>query len=712
MGFVLLNCLARAAVKHGARFALNLVPCGEVVYDIASDAWEEYRRDRLEEAVQAELEALAAAPPEVIRQAADAAVGAAAPGQPAEVRQGLADYLSLVPIAIRRSLRGAGDWAGGRAPAELSLRQPADLVALLPLSRPRFRPGDRPLPGVDWVLDELLGVGGFGEVWKARHAHLSSKLPVALKFCTEAQAVPALRNEAGILDRVMRHGRHPGIVPLLQTYLSADPPCLEYEFIDGGDLAGLIRELHGRGELTCAKANGLLLALAEIVAEAHRSHPPIVHDDLKPANVLVRRAPGGGLNLYVTDFGIGGLAAGRAVGAEARSTAGRGQLLTEAVRGAHTPLYAAPEQMSRRRGDPADPRDDVHALGVIWYQLLTGDLGLLRVPADWREEVQARGLSEDLTALLAACLASRAERRPDDAGVLAARLRALMAPSAAPRHSSRASVNHPLGMRFAYCPPGTFLMGSPPAERGRQPHVSVSPNSAETQHRVRLSCGFYLAVHPVTRGQFARFVRETGYRTEAEVRGSADEWTGSAWQSVPGRSWRAPGFDQRDDHPVCCMGWGDVQAFCAWLTRLDGRTYRLPTEAQWEYACRSGTATPFAFGETLSTDLANYDGRRAYGTGVPGVRRGRTTPVGSFPPNAWGLHDMHGNVWEWCADWLGYYPEGEVEDPIGPASSGFCATRGGSWANDPSYCRSAHRDWNQLTICYTTVGFRVCFSEG
>ena len=164
------------------------------------------------------------------------------------------------------------------------------------------------------------------------------------------------------------------------------------------------------------------MRLAEIVASVHQAEPPIVHDDLKPSNVLVRRA-GAGIELHVTDFGIGGLAVARAVRQTRQPTNSREQLITEAVRGAYTPVYASPEQMARRRDQPADPRDDVHALGVIWYQLATGDLTMLHLPSDWREEVRRRGLSEGLTELLGACVASRAEKRPASAGDLATRLR-------------------------------------------------------------------------------------------------------------------------------------------------------------------------------------------------------------------------------------------------------------------------------------------------
>jgi serine/threonine protein kinase len=435
MPFRLLQCLARAAAKNGVRFLASFVPGGAAVYDIAADALEHYRLDQHEGALRAEVQALAQAPPEQVRREVEGAVKAEAAGQSPEVREALTDYLGQVPDAIRRSLRRPSDATGTTLPPDLALRWPEDLARLLPPRRPRFKRGDCPLPGVDWELEELVGVGGFGEVWKARHTHLKSKPPVALKFCLDASAVAALRNEAGVLDRVMQHGRHPGIVPLLHTYLSADPPCLEYEFIAGGDLAGLIREQHGKGKMALGMPNRLFQRLAEIVAFAHRADPPIVHGDLKPANVLVRRGIDNKVALRVTDFGIGGVAASQAAREKIQPTRSRQELLTEAVRGAYTPLYASPEQMARHKGEPADPRDDVHALGVIWYQLLTGDLGMMSIPSDWREQLTERGLGENLTRLLAGCLAPRAEKRPASAAVVASQLAALLgdeAPAPAP----------------------------------------------------------------------------------------------------------------------------------------------------------------------------------------------------------------------------------------------------------------------------------------
>lgn len=357
-----------------------------------------------------------------IRKAAELAgkvVGRMLGGEPALVQEQAAAYLTLLPSQIRRSLRRPSDPRGATIPPFLKLQRASDLLALLPTRLPRFAAGDRPLPGIDLVLVELLGVGGFGEVWKARNPLLPSAAPVALKFCLDPQASKWLRHEAAVLDRVMRHGAHPGIVQLRHTCLSVDPPCLEYEFVAGGDLAGLVLEWRSASPPPSADdVARVMRRLAEIVGHAHAQSPPIVHRDLKPANILVQPAPDGSMRLRVADFGIGGIAA-RPAGGSTRGKSAASMEVTS-LRGSHTPLYASPQQA---RGEAPATQDDVHALGVVWYQFLTGQLD---APAPsgmrWLKRLAEQGVPEGQIALLAACVEPEARDRPATAGEIAVRL--------------------------------------------------------------------------------------------------------------------------------------------------------------------------------------------------------------------------------------------------------------------------------------------------
>jgi formylglycine-generating enzyme required for sulfatase activity len=231
-----------------------------------------------------------------------------------------------------------------------------------------------------------------------------------------------------------------------------------------------------------------------------------------------------------------------------------------------------------------------------------------------------------------------------------------------------------IGMQFVWVSPGRFLMGSPTNELERM--------EGEVHHRVTLSKGFYLGIHPVTQSQ---------------------------WRKVIGTD---PSRFRGNDRPVECVSWDDALAFCHKLGEMDGWTYRLPTEAEWEYACRADTTTPFHFGETLSSTRVNYDATFIYARGKSGEYRQQTTPVGIFPPNDWGLHDMHGNVWEWCQDWYAenYYLLSPEIDPPGPNNGDWHVLRGGSWYNRPWHCRSAQRPW-LVPEHAERYGFRVVCGE-
>jgi formylglycine-generating enzyme required for sulfatase activity len=267
-----------------------------------------------------------------------------------------------------------------------------------------------------------------------------------------------------------------------------------------------------------------------------------------------------------------------------------------------------------------------------------------------------------------------------------------------------AEFTNTVGMKLVRIPAGTFLMGSPKDERER--------GDDEEQHEVVLSRPFYAGVHEVTVGQFRAFVEAEGYKTGAEKNGKGakrlNTQTGK-FELKPEYSWRNPGWAQDDRDPVVDVSWHDAKAFCRWLSRKEGKSYRLPTEAEWEYACRAGTRAPFSFGRSLSSAQANFLGSRPYGDAVAGPWLRKTVKVGSYEPNEFGLYDMHGNAFEWCQDWYGadYYQRSPREDPQGPDEGGQRVVRGGSWSFTGQGCRSAFRGKDWPDVCVDDVGFRV-----
>ena len=267
-------------------------------------------------------------------------------------------------------------------------------------------------------------------------------------------------------------------------------------------------------------------------------------------------------------------------------------------------------------------------------------------------------------------------------------------------------------MKFVLIPPGEFMMGSREsaatvARKGRWLRESAARELP--RHRVRLTRGFYMAVHETTVGQFRRFVAETGFKSQAETDGGSHGQTArnSDFVRRAGVTWQAPGYGQSESHPVGCMGWRDTQEFVKWLSTRTGRECRLPTEAEWEYACRAGANTPFHHGETLSTDQANVNPTHHYGYGqARGVYRGHATAVGSFAPNGWGLYDMHGNLYEWCSG-VGDYSSIPVTDPSPAHNQMYRVLRGGSWSQPAVVARSTRRNTCDSGTPYTIWGFRV-----
>jgi len=243
---------------------------------------------------------------------------------------------------------------------------------------------------------------------------------------------------------------------------------------------------------------------------------------------------------------------------------------------------------------------------------------------------------------------------------------------------SRLDVSNAIPLQMVLVPRGSFTMGSPEDEEGYE-------DIDGPQHEVTVPA-FFMGRYPVTQAQY-----ESLMGTNPAAEEDADRFV-------------AP------NKPVINVSWDDAVAFCDRLAELTGRPYRLPTEAEWEYACRAGTTTPFYFGKTITTEVANYNGEYTYAGGPEGEYRNALTTVDHFGiANAFGLSDMHGNVWEWCQDsWHDSY-EGAPEDGSARVKDGsdLRVRRGGSWYNNPTFCRSAFRNDNDADIRIDGVGFRV-----
>ncbi|MEQ1618766.1 MAG: SUMF1/EgtB/PvdO family nonheme iron enzyme [Terricaulis sp.] len=234
--------------------------------------------------------------------------------------------------------------------------------------------------------------------------------------------------------------------------------------------------------------------------------------------------------------------------------------------------------------------------------------------------------------------------------------------------------------------PGKFTMGSPPNEKDRF-------DDEGPQREVRIEYPLAVGKFPVTVGEWKKFIAATGHDTGS----SAYIWDGKEWKDTPGRGWASPGFPHDDGHPVTCVNWNDSEAFTAWIAKLTGQNYRLLSEAEWEYACRAGTTSRYACGDQITSAQANFN-----------QDKGGTTPVGAYPANKFGLHDMHGNVWEWVRDfYAGSYAGLPSDGSANETKSSNRVYRGGSWYDGPQGLRSAKRVRSAPMGRVNDLGFRL-----
>ena len=235
-------------------------------------------------------------------------------------------------------------------------------------------------------------------------------------------------------------------------------------------------------------------------------------------------------------------------------------------------------------------------------------------------------------------------------------------------------IENSIGMMLVPIPAGEFMMGSPESEVTRDDH--------ETQHRVTLTKSFHLGRTEVTQGQWKAVMGTTPWKGKENVK-------------------------EGGDYPATLVSWNDAVEFCSKLSEKEGVQYRLPTEAEWEFACRAETTTAYSFGNDES-QLGDYTW---YVKNAEDVGQECAHIVGQKTPNPWGLYDMHGNVYEWCRDWYGEYPSGSVTDPVGPSSGRGRVNRGGCWLDDAWFCRSAYRFWSTPSYRDGSLGFRVLRSS-
>jgi formylglycine-generating enzyme required for sulfatase activity len=336
---------------------------------------------------------------------------------------------------------------------------------------------------------------------------------------------------------------------------------------------------------------------------------------------------------------------------------------------------------------------EVYGHGVFFHHVLEGLRGKAKNPqgrvtfASLADHV-ANAVSEDVPRLIGGGAQQSPNMKADviRQPVLLAKIGPAPQgkPPAEPKPPSKVEagpvITNDIGMKLAYIAPGKFMMGSPLAEAFR--------NDDEHQHEVEITKGFYMGVHEVTQEEYEKVMGNN----PSEAKGGK--------------------------LPVERISWDHALQFCKKLSDLPeekgaGRVYDLPTEAQWEFACRAGAKTPFHFGATLSSQQANFNGDYPYGPAPKGPNLEKTTAVGSYPRNAWGLFDMHGNVWEWCKDWYAkdYYQNGPAKDAPGPADGTVRVLRGGCWDASAGSCRAAHRYFLTPDDRGNGIGFRVVTSS-
>ena len=584
------------------------------------------------------------------------------------------------------------------------------------------------VPGYEF--ERLIGVGGMGEVHLARQVTLNR--PVAIKFLRKPPVessdayVARFHREVELMARVS----HPNVVMIIDSGDVDGRPYLVMEYVEGGDLRSkMVPEV----PMPVGEIRAILGPILKAVEFLHAQG--MVHRDIKPENILMLR----GETPKVSDFGIAVL--DFAIGS-----------LTTTGLSLGTPGYVAPEQQYGLR---VDTRADQFSIAALAYEMGTGrkPLGAFQPPDRLNPKLGPRaaavilkGLSEDPSDRFPTIqeFAEAIDRalEVDDArkirrrrwllvsalvaliaiGVTSARFLAPIPMAPTRENAESPQVHQPavvpeskvelprklavpsLDLGLVLVPAGEFWMGSPDEDK-------EAPPNERPMHRVAISRPFYLGRTEVTVGQFRKYVEETGAKTTAESPAADGRiWGGSRynvalkkWEQDPVLNWRNPGLKgiQDDDEPVVQVSWDDATGFCKWLSDREKRPFRLPTEAEWEYACRGGSQGRWCFGD----DPARLD-EFAWNIHNAGDR---LHPVAALKSNGFDLFDMHGNAWEWCLDEYRGYAEAPVVEPQELPSRANRVLRGGSFDwGDVKPTRSAARHHLPPYLSFTNYGFRVC----
>jgi formylglycine-generating enzyme required for sulfatase activity len=530
---------------------------------------------------------------------------------------------------------------------------------------------------------KILGEGGFGRTFQALDEKRLNTPCLIKQFLPQQAGSIALQKATELFKqeskRLQELGKHPQIPDLLAFFPEDGRLYLIQEFIDGQNL---LQELQNKGTLKEPEIKTILEKLLPVLQFIHDNQ--VNHRDIKLENII--KSKNG--TLFLIDFGV--------------SKETTGSILTRVGTITGTPGFAPPEQF---RGIVYHS-SDLYSLAVTCVRLLTGHLQEINgvdklfdtntMQWQWQKYVSvSQELKDVLETMLQDIPANRYQSATEVLAALSntkARVRQQVSP-----HSSKQSIYSPINipklpentpldtftedlgkgvkLEMIAIPGGTFLMGSPENEVER--FSDESP-----QHEVTVP-GFFIGKYQLTQLQY---------------------------QTIMGTN---PSYFKGDNRPVEGVCWEDAVKFCQKLNHRTLGNYRLPSEAEWEYACRAGTKTPFHFGDNVTTDLVNYNGNYPYPSAPKGKYREQTTDVGIFPPNAFGLYDMHGNVWEWCED---ERHENYINAPTDGSSwqsrisLGQKVLRGGCWHDYARYCRSACRLKSPCCSRNYFYGFRVVLS--